>query len=150
AFLNRQFQEPGAQFIVVYSKRHVGKTELVKQFFADKPHLYFFADQTSALDQLKTLSAKIGEYHRHAFVAQRGFGTWEQVFAYLKDKGRLIWVIDEFPYLVAADPAIPSLFPKGWDEYGRRRSVVSDRSLNTIASLVIRPTRLGSYPCQAG
>ncbi len=117
AFLNRQFREPRGQFIVIYGKRRVGKTELVKQFFADKPHLYFLADKTSAFDQLKTLSAKIGEHYGDAFVAQRGFGTWEQVFAYLKDKERLIWVIDEFPYLIEADPAIPSLFQKGWDEY---------------------------------
>ena len=109
AFFNRQFQKPGAQFIAVYGKRRVGKTELVKQFFADKPHLYYLADKTSALDQLKTLSAKIGEYYRDAFVAQRGFGTWEQVFAYLKDKERLIWVIDEFPpWLKRTQPPLRS------------------------------------------
>jgi uncharacterized protein len=108
---------------VVYGKRRVGKTELVKQFFADKPHLYYLADKTSALDQLNTLSAKLGDYFHDPFIAQRGFGAWEQVFAYLKDKGRFIWAIDEFPHLVEADPAIPSLFQKGWDEYLRDSQV---------------------------
>jgi len=117
AFLNHRYQSEQAQFIVIYGKRRVGKTELVKQFFAGKPHLYFLADKTSAADQLKALSAKVGRYFNDPFVSERGFGSWEQVLAYLKDKGRLIVAIDEFPYLVEADRAIPSLFQKGWDEY---------------------------------
>jgi AAA+ ATPase superfamily predicted ATPase len=117
AFLNRQYADHRAEFIVIYGKRRVGKTELVKQFFADKPHIYFLADKTSAHDQLKTFSTKIGEFYQDSFVGERGFGKWEQVFAYLKNKGQFIWIIDEFPYLVEADPAIPSLFQKGWDEY---------------------------------
>ncbi|MEW6233019.1 MAG: ATP-binding protein [Chloroflexota bacterium] len=123
AFLNREYAECRAKFIAIYGKRRVGKTELVKQFFADKPHIYFLADKTSAFDQLKTLSAKMGEFFRDTFVAERGFGNWEQVFAYLKNKGQAIWVIDEFPYLVEADPAIPSLFQKGWDEYLKNSQV---------------------------
>lgn len=117
AFLNQQYAENNAQFIAIYGKRRVGKTELVKQFFADKPHIYFLADKTSAHDQLKTLSAKLGEFYQDSFVGERGFGKWEQVFAYLKTKEQFVWIIDEFPYLVEADPAIPSLFQKGWDEY---------------------------------
>lgn len=123
AFLNRQYAERLAQFIVVYGKRRVGKTELIKQFFADKPHIYFLADKTSAHDQLKTLSTKVGEFYGDAFVAERGFGSWEQVFAFLKNKDQVIWVIDEFPYLVEAHSAIPSLFQKGWDEYLRDSQV---------------------------
>ncbi len=123
AFLNRENAERHAQFIAIYGKRRVGKTELVKQFFADKPHIYFLADKTSAHDQLKTLSTKIGEFYGDAFVAERGFGNWEQVFAFLKNKDQVIWVIDEFPYLVEADSAIPSLFQKGWDEYLRDSQV---------------------------
>jgi uncharacterized protein len=117
AFLNRQYAERRAQFIAIYGKRRVGKTELVKQFFADKPHIYFLADKTSAHDQLKTLSEKIGEFYQDSFVGERGFGKWEQLFTYLKTKEQFVWIIDEFPYLVEADPAIPSLFQKGWDEY---------------------------------
>ncbi|MEW6404838.1 MAG: hypothetical protein AB1649_23825, partial [Chloroflexota bacterium] len=57
AFLNRQFREPGAQFIVVYTKRRVGKTELVKQFFADKPKPNW--NRKDVLSRVKGLNLKI-------------------------------------------------------------------------------------------
>ena len=117
AFLQRQYADRRAQFIAIYGKRRVGKTALVKQFFTDKPHIYFLADKTSAHDQLRTISTKIGEFYQDSFLIERGFGIGEQVFAYLKTKEQFVWIIDEFPYLVESDPAIPSLFQKGWDEY---------------------------------
>lgn len=42
-----------------------------------------------------------------------------EVFEYLKEKvkSRLIFVIDEYPYLVEVDKSVTSIFQKGWDEY---------------------------------
>ncbi|MDZ7360435.1 MAG: ATP-binding protein [candidate division KSB1 bacterium] len=119
-FLNNKYREPGSQLIVIYGKRRVGKTELVKQFFEDKPHLYFLADKLPEPVQLVDLAGKVGGHFRDPLLAERGFGRWEQFFAYLKTKTvgkRLTIIIDEFPYLVESNPAVPSLFQKGWDEY---------------------------------
>jgi uncharacterized protein len=38
-FLEEKWREPKAQLIVLWGKRRVGKTELVKQFVKDKPHV---------------------------------------------------------------------------------------------------------------
>ncbi len=123
-FLEKKYREKGAHFIVIYGKRRVGKTELVKQFFRNKPHIYFLADKTSSYDQLKQISEKIAIFYKDNFLKERGFGNWLQVFEYLsRKKGRTVFVIDEFPYLVEADSAIPSLFQKGWDEYLKDTSV---------------------------
>ena len=119
-FLERKYRENGAQLIVIYGKRRVGKTELAKQFFKDKPHLYFLADKLPEATQLSDLAVKIGGHFDDAFLVERGFERWEQFFVYLKRKTaaeRLIVVIDEFPYLTESNPAVPSLFQKGWDEY---------------------------------
>ncbi|MDZ7303298.1 MAG: ATP-binding protein [candidate division KSB1 bacterium] len=119
-FLNSKYQEKSAQLIVIYGKRRVGKTELIKQFFQDKPHLYFLADKLPESVQLFDVARKVGEFFRDSFLSDRGFGQWEQFFAYLKEKTtseRLVIVIDEFPYLLEGNPAVASLFQKGWDEY---------------------------------
>lgn len=34
------FESPGSDFFVVYGRRRVGKTELLKEFCADRPHVY--------------------------------------------------------------------------------------------------------------
>jgi len=60
AFLQAAFKSKRSEFIVIYGKRRVGKTELVKQFFKDIPHIYFLADKTSEKEQLRGLSEKAG------------------------------------------------------------------------------------------
>ncbi|MCL6473411.1 MAG: ATP-binding protein [Firmicutes bacterium] len=116
-YLNDKYRARGSQLIVIYGKRRVGKTELAKQFALDKPYIYFMADRASELDQLRQVSERIGDFYRDSFVAERGFVNWHQVFDYLASKRkRLLLIIDEFPYLASANPAVSSVFQKGWDE----------------------------------
>ena len=116
AFLQAAFKSKRSEFIVIYGKRRVGKTELVKQFFKDIPHIYFLADKTSEKEQLRGLSEKAGLLFGDEFLLSRGFGNWYEFFRYLKDKGRIVVAIDEFPFLIEANSAVPSIFQKGWDE----------------------------------
>lgn len=115
-FLHAAHKGKGPQFIVVYGKRRVGKTELVKRFFKDLPHVYFLADKASEKDQLRSLAEKVGLQFKDDFLISRGFGSWYDFFKYIKRKGRIVVTIDEFPFLIEANKAVPSLFQKGWDE----------------------------------
>jgi AAA+ ATPase superfamily predicted ATPase len=116
AFLSNAGKRRESQLAVIYGKRRVGKTELVKQFFKTIPHIYFLADKTSEREQLRALSEKVGLHFRDSFLLSRGFGNWNEFFTYLKGKERVVIAIDEFPFLIEANPAIPSLFQKEWDE----------------------------------
>ena len=112
------WEEKGAQLIIVYGKRRVGKTELIKQFMKGKPAVYYLADRVTDYAQLKALSQKIGESFGDYALSASGFDDWYKLFAYLSQrKERLILAIDEFPYLAEANRAISSIFQKGWDEY---------------------------------
>ncbi len=115
-FLNESYGDSKAQFVVVYGKRRVGKTELVKQFFKNVRHIYFLADKAPEKEQLRLLSEKVGLLYKDEFLLSRGFGNWHEFFRYIKDKGRVVIVIDEFPFLIEANRAVPSIFQKGWDE----------------------------------
>lgn len=123
SFLENLYQktESQAQFLVLYGKRRVGKTELIKQFFKDKPNLYYLASKGSAKDQLRTATEIITRHFGEEFLGRDAFSEWRTLFDYLgkklKDTGeRLILVFDEFPYLVESDKAVPSYFQYGWDE----------------------------------
>lgn len=118
AFLNEKWQESKAQLIVLWGKRRVGKTELVKQFIQDKPHVYFLSENTNDKEQLHRFSLALGHFFREPLLQTRGFAGWEESFAYVKAKNtRFVLVIDEFPYLMWSNPGIASLFQKAWDEY---------------------------------
>lgn len=117
-FLEGKYKDQRPQFVVLWGKRRVGKTELVKRFIKDKPHIYFLAESTHEKEQLKRFSALVGEFFKEPLLLTRGFDTWEESFRYIKEKNkRLVLAIDEFPYLIQSNSGIPSLFQKAWDEY---------------------------------
>lgn len=64
AFLEGLWREPGSQLVVLWGKRRVGKTELVKQFLQDKPHVYFLSESTSDREQLHRFSQALGRFFR--------------------------------------------------------------------------------------
>ena len=110
-----------AQFLVLYGKRRVGKTELIKHFFKDKPHFYYLASKGSSKDQLRTASEIITRHFDEEFLGRDAFPDWRAFFDYLgkklkSTKERLVLVFDEFPYLVESDKGVPSYFQYGWDE----------------------------------
>jgi len=51
-FLNSQFVKNKSSFIVIYGRRRVGKTALIKEFIKDKSALFFMADKQSEKDIL--------------------------------------------------------------------------------------------------
>lgn len=123
-FLESKWKEEQAHLIVLWGKRRVGKTELVKQFLKNKPHIYFLAGSTSEREQLNIFSRSIGEFFHEPLLLTRGFTTWEEIFSYIKEKNkRFVLVIDEFPYLIQANPGISSLFQKAWDEYWSKSQI---------------------------
>ena len=124
AFLNSKWDQRGGQLIILWGKRRVGKTELVKRFIQDKPALYFAAEMTSRRDQISQFSVLCAEFYKDPLLASRGFGSWDEVFLYLgQKKERLVLAIDEFPYLLDADSAVASIFQNGLDEHLRATSI---------------------------
>jgi len=118
SFLKNKYQEKNSQFIILWGKRRVGKTELVKQFVRNKPHVYFLSESTSEQEQLSRFSKSIGQFFGEPLLETRGFTSWEESFQYVKTKKkRFVLAIDEFPYLMLSNPAITSIFQKAWDEY---------------------------------
>ena len=62
--LNDRWVQKKPHFIIIYGKRRVGKTELIKQFIKDKPAIYFLADKRNISEQLKELGGIIGNFYR--------------------------------------------------------------------------------------
>jgi len=113
------------QLVIIYGKRRVGKTELVKEFIRNKYSAYYLATKTSAHDQLTTASQTIFQGLEDNLAKNIKFENWRNFFDVLgdriaeNDRPKVI-IIDEFPYLVESDSAMSSLFQYGWDEKLRK------------------------------
>jgi AAA+ ATPase superfamily predicted ATPase len=118
--------EKKSHLLILYGRRRVGKTELVKHFIHKKNGLYFLADKRTELEQLKELSSIVANHFNDELLELRPFGSWLEFFIYLsKNKQkRLVLAIDEYPYLVESNTATSSIFQKGWDEYLKQSNVL--------------------------
>lgn len=116
--LEREYKRKSG-FVVIYGRRRVGKTTLIKQFISDKKALYFLANEESNRQNLNRFTEKTAEFTEQPYIAQSRFENWQSIFrvlsSYRPDEKKIL-VIDEFQYLAGSDSAFPSVFQEVWDE----------------------------------
>ena len=118
ASLEREYKR-NSGFVVIYGRRRVGKTTLIKEFIKGKNALYFLANEEGDRQNLNKLTEKLAEYTKQPYIAGSRLENWLSAFRALAaydPQNKKILVIDEFQYLVNGNPAYPSIFQEAWDE----------------------------------
>jgi AAA+ ATPase superfamily predicted ATPase len=116
AALESAFESPEQEFYVVYGRRRVGKTALVKEFCAERPHVYFLAAQEAETRQREKFVEKIADHFDDRVPRIDG---WDEAFDYVGEKlatEQIVIVIDEFPYLIEENDSLPSYIQSFVDE----------------------------------
>lgn len=120
------------ELLVVYGRRRIGKTALLLEWLRrhsgkkGMPNGYWVAHKTSSERLLESFSAAMAPL-LGVEPGELAFTDWEAALGRmfrLAAAERLLLVIDEFPYLVEAVPAFPSLLQKMWDQFGQPSKVV--------------------------
>ncbi len=112
--LDRLYQTEIFQLPVIFGRRRVGKTSLIAQFTSSKPTIFFTAVEGSATLNLRNLSQAIYQLdHPDADPTLAPvFQEFQTAFEAIFERGRaarLVFVIDEFPYLAQCDPSVSSV-----------------------------------------
>lgn len=110
--LNRRYLGDQFECMVIYGRRRVGKTALINAFCDGKKAIFFSALNTTANENLEALSNAIMSYERPDMESAPVFTDYNAALAELTALAaneRLIVVIDEYPYLAKAYPAISSM-----------------------------------------
>lgn len=98
AFLERRYASGQAELVVLYGRRRVGKTELLRRCCDGKRHFFFVADLGTEASTLAELARRYGELF-HNDPDSTHFATWDQAIKALArqaDEQRLTVVLDEF------------------------------------------------------
>lgn len=110
--LNRMYSSNQFEFAVIYGRRRVGKTTLIREFCKDKESIYFIAREANNQINIENFSRDVFDVMAKESAGNVLFSNWEKAFEYLYnislDK-RIILVIDEFPYLASSNPSISSI-----------------------------------------
>jgi AAA+ ATPase superfamily predicted ATPase len=116
AELQRRYDQNGFQFPVIYGRRRIGKTRLIQEFLKNKRAIYFMATEQTPDILLHQVSEAVLSVVPSSFLSS--FASWDDLFRYLADaskKERLVFVIDEYPYLAEVYPPISSILQKNID-----------------------------------
>lgn len=130
AFLESKYTAENGQLIVLYGRRRVGKTETLKEFCKNKPHVFFACRECTDKLQLRTFSEKMlkEDIPARRYISQ--FENWEQAFRSVTDLPsgdmKKLLIIDEFPYMCRGNTSIPSVLQNLWDE------VLKDKNLMIV------------------
>ncbi len=126
AFLNREDEirrlkaclaSRGNFLAVVYGRRRCGKSTLLQQLINEES-VYYLASQCSMRLQLESIAVEIDK--KISGFASVSYPNWSSLINNLHSRKstRINLIIDEFPYFVQEDPALPSIIQKYLDEPG--------------------------------
>ncbi|MEN6522303.1 MAG: ATP-binding protein [Anaerolineaceae bacterium] len=120
--LSRLYQSNKAEFLILYGRRRIGKTRLITHWMETaQPRAFFWvAEPTSSVDQLRSFSQAIFRFESPQSQPPQdmSYGNWRTAFetlARISEKERIVVIIDEFTYLLAAEPAISAHLQNSWD-----------------------------------
>ncbi|HUH07792.1 MAG TPA: ATP-binding protein, partial [Egibacteraceae bacterium] len=112
-------ERPG--LAVVSGRRRVGKTALLDRFAGGRRSVFLPGTRAAVPEALRRLEERV----RAAAPPVPGdlldlgrLDSWDAALGYLLARARdepLLVVLDEFPYLCEADPALPSTLQARWD-----------------------------------
>ena len=109
--MNRRYNKGNFECLIVYGRRRVGKTALINEFCKDKPTVFFSALNASDKENLEALSKAIYEKDHPGMDSAPVYRSFDAAFdeiTHMAEKERLVFVIDEYPYLAKANKSISS------------------------------------------
>ena len=127
-FIEEKYNTPGGQLVVLYGRRRIGKTEILRKFAEGKPHVFYACRELSDTKQLAAFSERVLKAGSPAAKYISAFKDWEAAFkGFLElpaDGAKKLLIIDEFPYMCKGNPSIPSILQILWDELFNNQDIM--------------------------
>lgn len=133
----------GASLFILYGRRRVGKTELINRFIGGRG-VYFLATTEGDRENIRSFKVIISKFLGDDSILKASFDDWHSFFSVLSSsssfqaramRSKIIIAIDEFPYLIDSNRAIPSIFQKIYDTILRQMNVMLILSGSSISMM---------------
>ena len=120
--LTRAFESARSEFIPIYGRRRVGKSELILRFMADRPGVYYLGQQSSPALQVWEFLEEAARALHMPLLAELRVDGWRQALLTVVEQwttarpgAKLILALDEFQWMAASSPALLSTLQQCWD-----------------------------------
>ena len=131
--INRLLESNTFEFIIIYGRRRIGKTELVLQATRNTNRIYYLAVGAKNLERFYDLCTR--QYPEVSKLRM----DWEVLFEYLSDRVDVV-VIDEFQNMIREDANILNIFQSVTDTVlndSRLKLFILGSSVSIITSSVL-------------
>jgi len=127
--LNTILSREGAQLLLVYGRRQVGKTTLLLNWArqAGWKLIYWVATHDTPAQVRRGFTHAVWTWAHPGSRAVPRFDTWPEIFetaANLIGDQRVILIIDQFSYAAESDSSLPSNLQAAWDYHFKGRNIV--------------------------
>lgn len=127
--LDQQYHRDSSGFVPIYGRRRVGKSELILQFVAGRPSVYYVGKQAPAALQIAEFLQESACSLDEPLLASYAADGWKSALRAVVSrapKGRkLVVALDEFQWIAERSPELPSVLQELWDrEWQASRSVL--------------------------
>jgi hypothetical protein len=117
SILQKKFDNDEFQMIVLYGRRRIGKTELMNEFMRRQKCkcVSFTAVEQSEKELLSIMTETVLDSLAPELIGMVEFPNFEKLFEFIGNKSkdeRIIFFIDEYPYLAKQCPYINSVLQK--------------------------------------
>ena len=145
--LNSMFQTDGQMISLIYGRRRIGKSELIRQVLKETElkSIYYECKQTTEQNNVDSLSELVGETFDFPKPA---FADMESLLRFLfrtSEKKPLILVLDEYPYLRENVKGLDSVLQSVIDEYRDRSNmklIICGSYVDTMKELLAKQNPL--------
>lgn len=117
SYLEEKYDSGKAELIIVYGRRRLGKTTLIRRFLKGREGAYLIVSRLDAkvLDDFsRMLSDQLGMNYRPLFGEYRDFYKFLSI---LSARKRFALAIDEFQRIAESDPSFLMQLQEAWDSY---------------------------------
>jgi AAA+ ATPase superfamily predicted ATPase len=124
--LEEEYLSDDFKFTVLYGRRRVGKTTLLKEYISPKPYIYFLVTLEAFPIVLRRFQTLVADFLEDDFLREVSLTSFEQIFSYIVKQNiskKIVIVIDEFQYLGKLDKSIPSQFQYIVDEVLKSKNI---------------------------
>ena len=118
--LEKLYQKKSFSFPVIYGRRRVGKSKLLREFAKGKTAIFFTAIESNSSKNLELLSSAIWNMLMPEMASLPAFSSYDNAFDRITEIARrqkLVFIIDEYPYLASAEKGISSLIQSYIDNH---------------------------------
>lgn len=126
-FLNKEYKSKESSLVILYGRRRIGKTALIKEFGKDKDIIYFLATEEAENQNRENFKNTVAHNLNNSLLSSISVDNWETIFKTIVEsnlKNKKVIVIDEFQYLGKTNPAFPSIFQRIWDEVLKNKNIM--------------------------